>query len=123
MPWILRNFGKEQLSDWGPPNLRLTLKPWTPKPGGRRGQMLAGTGSLQGDVLLFRATQNLTGEGDDPFLERYQDPLFGWPARIRGQVRLFDVAGGHSSMLQEPQADALARQLQACVDEALGLSP
>ncbi|MBT9597540.1 MAG: amino acid adenylation domain-containing protein [Vitreoscilla sp.] len=86
-------------------------------------QALAGTGPLQGDVLLFRATQNLTGEGDDPFVERYQDPLFGWPARIQGRVRLFEMAGGHSSMLQEPQADALARQLQACVDEAMGLSP
>mgnify|MGYP001159287118 CR=1 FL=1 len=52
LPWILRNFGKEQLSDWGPPNLRLTLKPWTPKPGGRREQMLADTGKAQVPYLI-----------------------------------------------------------------------
>jgi hypothetical protein len=50
--WILRSFGKEQLSDWGPPNLRLTLKPWSPKPGGRRERMLADTGKAQVPYLI-----------------------------------------------------------------------
>ena len=67
LPWILRNFGKEQLADWGPPNRRLTLKPWTPKPGGRREQMLADTGKAQVPYLidpntkseLFESTQIL----------------------------------------------------------------
>ncbi len=52
LPWILRSFGKEQLADWGPPNLRFTLKPWTPKPGGRREGMLAETGKAQVPYLV-----------------------------------------------------------------------
>lgn len=52
LPWILRSFGKEQLADWGPPTRRFTLKPWTPKPGGRREQMLEATGRAQVPYLI-----------------------------------------------------------------------
>ena len=52
LPWILRNFGKEQRADWGPPNLRFTLEPWQPKPGGRRAQMQAATGKAQVPYLI-----------------------------------------------------------------------
>jgi glutathione S-transferase len=52
LPWILRNFGKEQLADWGPPNRRLTLKPWSPRPGGRRERMLEDTGKAQVPYLI-----------------------------------------------------------------------
>jgi hypothetical protein len=52
LPWILRSFGKEQLADWGPPDLRFTLKPWTPRRGGRRERMLADTGKAQVPYLI-----------------------------------------------------------------------
>lgn len=52
LPWILRSFGKEQLADWGPPSARLTLKEWSPKPGGRRERMLADTGKAQVPYLI-----------------------------------------------------------------------
>lgn len=52
LPWILRSFGKEQLGDWGPPTLRASLKPWKPKPGGRRAGMLAATGKAQVPYLI-----------------------------------------------------------------------
>lgn len=52
LPWILRSFGKEQLADWGPPQRRLTLRPWTPKVGGRRERMLAETGKAQVPYLI-----------------------------------------------------------------------
>jgi hypothetical protein len=52
LPWILRNFGKEQRADWGPPSLRFTLAPWQPKPGGRRAQMQAATGKAQVPYLI-----------------------------------------------------------------------
>jgi hypothetical protein len=52
LPWILRSFGKEQLADWGPPNRRLTLAPWTPKAGGLRAKMLAATGKAQVPFLV-----------------------------------------------------------------------
>jgi hypothetical protein len=52
LPWVLRNFGKEQRADWGPPGLRLTLETWQPKPGGRRAQMQAATGKAQVPYLI-----------------------------------------------------------------------
>ena len=52
LPWILRSFGKEQLSDWGPPTLRFTLKPWVARPGGRREAMLKQTGKAQAPYLI-----------------------------------------------------------------------
>lgn len=52
LAWVLRSFGKEQLADWGPPNLRLSLKPWQPKPGGLRAAMLAQTGKAQVPYLI-----------------------------------------------------------------------
>lgn len=52
LPWILHSFGKEQLSDWGPPTLRASLRPWQPKPGGRRETMLAETGRAQVPYLI-----------------------------------------------------------------------
>jgi hypothetical protein len=58
LPWILRSFGKEQLSDWGPPSLRFSLKPWTPKPGGRRERMLAETGKAQVPYLIDPNTRD-----------------------------------------------------------------
>jgi thioesterase domain-containing protein len=82
-------------------------------------QALADTGRLRGEVALFRATRSLQGESDEPFLQRYRDPLFGWQRRVDGRITAYDMPGGHSSMLQEPQVEALARQLQACVDERL----
>lgn len=52
LAWILRSFGKEQLADWGPANRRFSLKPWSPKPGGRREKMLADTGKAQVPYLI-----------------------------------------------------------------------
>ncbi|GMU43904.1 MAG: glutathione S-transferase N-terminal domain-containing protein [Xanthomonadales bacterium] len=52
LAWVLRSFGKEQLADWGPPTRRLTWKPWSPKPGGRRARMLAQTGKAQVPYLI-----------------------------------------------------------------------
>src|SRR6185312_10122800 len=70
-----------------------------------------------GDLVLFRATR---GEGiDAPFIDFYDDPLFGWSIRSPRGVRLEDVPGGHTSMLQEPHVDVLARRMQAAIDESL----
>ena len=70
---------------------------------------------FDGELLLFRAT---TGEGDDePYINRYEDPALGWGRRATNGVRVCDVAGGHSSMLQEPNVQILAEQLQISIDE------
>ena len=74
-------------------------------------------GPFNGDLVLFRATH---GEGhDEPYIERYEDPLLGWGQRASGRVRAHDIPGGHSSMLQEPHVQILADQLQLSIDEAL----
>jgi FkbH-like protein len=59
-------------------------------------------------VLLVRAK---TGEGSDtPYRDIYADNTFGWGA-IAPSLAIADVAGGHSSMLQEPFIDSLAEVL------------
>lgn len=74
----------------------------------------------EGALVLFRATH---GEGiDAPFIEFYQDPLFGWSSRSPRGVRAVDAPGGHTSMLQEPHVDVLARRMQAAIEESLAES-
>jgi FkbH-like protein len=74
-----------------------------------------------GRLILFRATR---GEGtDEPYVERYDDPLLGWARRATLGVEAYDVPGGHSSMLQQPHVEALAQQLQASIDQALAMEP
>ncbi len=78
-------------------------------------------GRFEGELTLFRAT---TGIGpDEPCVEKYEDTLLGWDRRAAGGVRAIDVPGGHSSMLQEPNVEALAEQLQSCIDAALADEP
>jgi amino acid adenylation domain-containing protein len=80
---------------------------------------------LRGDLVLFRAMQGDGSRADMPGIEMYADAHFGWPARISGTLRCFDVLGGHSTMLQEPHVDVLAMRMQAEIDrvDALILFP
>lgn len=74
-----------------------------------------------GEVVLFRAT---SGEGnDEPYIDRYSDPLLGWGQRVTETVRVYDIPGGHSSMLQDPNVDVLAAHMQAYIDAALAEKP
>ena len=75
-----------------------------------------------GDVALFRATTTSVTQDDEPYIERYSDPMFGWQKRITGTVHCFDVPGGHFTMLQEPHAQTMAQRMQAYIDRALGES-
>jgi FkbH-like protein len=76
---------------------------------------------FRGRLVLLRAT---CGEGtDEPYIERYEDPLLGWGGRATLGVEPYDVPGGHSSMLQEPHVQALAKQLQSSIDQALEIEP
>jgi FkbH-like protein len=72
---------------------------------------------FEGEVVLFRASQ---GEGADvPYAEIYSDPLLGWGKRVTASVRVFDIPGGHSSMLQEPNVAVMATAMQAYIDTAI----
>ncbi|MBD0346056.1 MAG: amino acid adenylation domain-containing protein, partial [Coleofasciculus sp. Co-bin14] len=81
-------------------------------------------GVFDGEVVLFRATQKSsvfdgTAIDDTPYVELYNDPLLGWGKRVTKEVQVYDVPGGHSSMLQEPNVQVMAQQMQAYIDAAL----
>ncbi|HEY9909108.1 MAG TPA: HAD-IIIC family phosphatase [Thermosynechococcaceae cyanobacterium] len=77
----------------------------------------APTEPYSGELALFRATDG--GGPDEPYLNIYSDPLLGWGKRTHQPVRVYDVPGGHSSMLQEPHVEAMAETMQAYIDGAL----
>jgi hypothetical protein len=59
-------------------------------------------------VLLVRACAS--DAADTPYREIYDDETLGWGAII-DNLKVVDVEGGHSSMLQEPFVDSLALAL------------
>lgn len=74
-------------------------------------------GMLEGEVLLFRATEKSsffdgTPVDDTPKIEQYSDPLFGWGDRATQGVQVHDIPGGHSSMLQEPNVKVMGEIIQ-----------
>lgn len=79
---------------------------------------------FDGEVLLFRATEQTNRfEGtlvdDTPYVELYSDPLLGWGKRVTGQVRAYDISGGHSSMLQPPYVQDMVNVVQSHIDQFL----
>jgi len=78
---------------------------------------------FRGDVALFRASMADGTPENEPYIDRFADPLLGWQRRISGVVHCFDVPGGHFSMLQEPHAEVTARHMQSVIDRALDARP
>ena len=73
---------------------------------------------LEGRAVLLRSTE---GEGtDEPAVKLTTDPLLDWGGRVKGELVVIDVPGGHSSMIQEPYVDEIAKHLNRLIDEALG---
>jgi len=74
---------------------------------------------LEGRALLFRAT---VGEGDDePVASQISDPLLDWGGRVEGELGIFDMPGGHSSILHEPYVEEVAGYIVSYID--LCISP
>jgi amino acid adenylation domain-containing protein len=74
-------------------------------------------GMYQGRLTLFRATkadENL--KHDRPRIELTNNPFFGWEKWAIDGVDLYDIPGGHASMIQEPNVRVLAQQLQDRLD-------
>ncbi len=70
-------------------------------------------------AVLYRATQG-TGAADDvPFTEKYTEADLGWSRRFEGQLKVREVPGGHTSLLQEPHVQTLAGLMQTDVNAAL----
>jgi amino acid adenylation domain-containing protein len=61
-----------------------------------------------GRITLFRAVGNGSRRGADPFA--------GWSQVAAGGVEVYEVAGGHNTMMREPHVESLATQLQACLE-------
>ncbi len=72
-----------------------------------------------GEVVLFRATAGNGAEDDIPFAEKFSDRILGWGKRVAEDVTLVEVPGGHTSLLQLPHVEHLARVLQQQIDAAL----
>ncbi len=77
----------------------------------------------QGRLTLWRATENL-GVGDPliddtPVIYQVKDPFFGWGKRSTNGVELYDIPGGHSSMLQEPNVQIMAEKMELYINSVL----
>lgn len=80
----------------------------------RRGIHVAGTQyspqPYEGAVTLFRASEkSLRGD---------HDPDAGWTELARGGLQIFEITGGHVSIMSEPQVQVLAEQLTTCIEKA-----
>ena len=63
-----------------------------------------------GRVTVFRARQQPVGAETDPYL--------GWGSVVGGGVDVYEVPGGHESLILEPNVAALAKALQTAIERA-----
>ena len=74
----------------------------------------------QGQLTLWRATEKLDLENlaidDTPATFEVKDPLLGWGKQATQGIATHDIPGGHSSMLQNPNVQTMAQQLQTYID-------
>jgi thioesterase domain-containing protein len=63
-----------------------------------------------GAVTLFCASEKS--------LRGVRDPNRGWKSLAGGGLEVYEIPGGHVSILAEPQVRLLAEHLQACLDRA-----
>ncbi|MBC7970696.1 MAG: amino acid adenylation domain-containing protein [Verrucomicrobia bacterium] len=83
----------------------------------------------EGELLLVLATQKSNRfdgtliDGipidDTPYADIYSDSLLGWGNRATGGIKVHTNPGGHSSMLQAPNVQIMAKQMQAYIDAAI----
>lgn len=75
---------------------------------------------FKGNVILFKATRKLnTLDGleidDTPYSDIFEDESLGWPGRFDGNLDIFDIAAGHSTLLTPPYVYDIAEQLERVV--------
>jgi amino acid adenylation domain-containing protein len=68
-----------------------------------------------GPVTLFCASEKS--------LRGARDPYAGWQSLAGGGLEVYEIPGGHVSILAEPQVRVLAQHLQACLDRAQAAIP
>ncbi|TCM20815.1 acyl transferase domain-containing protein [Novosphingobium sp. PhB165] len=72
-----------------------------------------------GMVALFKASDVTNLPDDMPYRLTYRDYALGWGKRVREEIMIVDVPGGHGSSLQEPNIETLAPLFQEALDNAL----
>ncbi|HET6178196.1 MAG TPA: amino acid adenylation domain-containing protein [Candidatus Sulfotelmatobacter sp.] len=79
----------------------------------RRGIQIAGEHysphPYPGDVTLFRASEKS--------LRGARDSAAGWNGLAAGKLEIFEIPGGHVSILSEPQVQVLAGHLATCIEK------
>lgn len=77
-------------------------------------------GIYRGKLSLWRATEKLDVSNpaidDTPAKFEVTDPLLGWGKQATDGVEAYDIPGGHSSMLQEPNVQTMAEKLQIYIN-------
>ncbi|MCB4858161.1 SDR family NAD(P)-dependent oxidoreductase [Sphingobium sp. PNB] len=70
-------------------------------------------------VVLYKATAGNGAVDDHPFSDQFGDVALGWGRRVAHYIEVVEIAGGHSSALQEPHVTSLARLMQDALDDVL----
>jgi len=70
-----------------------------------------------GDVTLFKATRKLhtldnLQIDDTPYSHIFADAGLGWPGRFDGNLKVIDIAAGHSTLLTPPYVHDIAKHLE-----------
>jgi len=92
MPHSIEYFAMREMYEQG-------VEEYTPQP-------------YSGKITIFRASDREDAETS------YMDPLLGWGDLATGGIEVFDIAGGHLGILEEPTVSQLGAQLQVCLDQA-----
>jgi thioesterase domain-containing protein len=70
-------------------------------------------------IALFRAQDIDEKEGDiEELLQMLKEPTLGWK-EMSGTVDVHVVPGNHMTIMQKPQVQVLAEQLQVAIDAVL----
>ena len=71
---------------------------------------------LQSKLLLIRATQGNGTKADAAYISQYEDSHLGWDDWTAQPVEICDVPGGHSTMLNDRNAQALAQAIDTFLE-------
>jgi len=69
-------------------------------------------GEYTGAITLFRATEQPLGI--------YVDRTLGWSTVVKGGIEIYDTPGHHGSLVREPRAPVLVRQLEDALRKVQG---
>ena len=75
-------------------------------------------GGYLGQITLFRTSEVYHDALGFP-LNIPEDPTWGWGRLSPQPVDIHEVPGDHSTMITEPHVQVLAKQLKACIEQAL----